>query len=257
MKKLIYVILSAILACSCLLFVGCEFSWSRAEKMPYTEWSDESGKISFRMIKGVSGHGVIKLNGKDVVADFVLGIQNYIHVGVLSEDIDYDYNYTGSDGLFGVWEDSFHAYDVNKKGQIVSFDEDVVLFGEHFGRIVLTPTPIDINTVDAWEYYNNWVNDDSDVFICGGSIYGYAPRKYAYMSVYTDSKSEHYFFQWIPEEKGFAIYPYNNTDLIEEGAEVLASGTYTNVGEHLTLTFTEDNIFDGRFTVLELYVMRS
>ena len=131
-----------------------------------------------------------------------------------------------------------------------------MLFGEHFGKVVLTATPIDPQTVDAWEYYECWANEDHTFGIRNGG-WGYFARKSCTMYTITSDRQIYYIFQWIPEEKRFAIYSDNDCGFVTGDEELLAQGTYTNVGEKATLTFTEDNIFDGRFTVLELYVVRS
>ena len=255
MKRIFLALLILFSILSCLAFSGCDYSYTKARNLSYTEWSDESGKISFRTVTGGFGNGTIVLNGKPVEAGFTFGIKSSIFVSILEDTLDYEYDYKGVVS-YGELTESFVTSDVNKDGQVVSDETDVVLFGEHFGRIVLTYTKIEPETVDAWEYYENW-SDTNQQFVLLATGYGYFSRKCRGVKVLTADVEKFYIFQWLPEEKKFAIYGDADCGFVSGDEEILAEGTYTNEGEKATLTFTKDKTFDGRFTVMEIEVVQN
>lgn len=250
MKKIISTLLILLAMLSCLAFGGCDYSYLKARQLTYTQWTDESGKIFFRTVTGGFGNGTIVLNGKEVEAGFNFGLKSSIYVYILEDSLDYDYTGDGGDGEL---IESFATSDINNNGQVVSDENDVVLFGEHFGRVVLTPTPIDRDTVDAWEYYDNWSDSDNQ-FTLIATPPGYYSRKCRGLLVKTSEGKKSYIFQWLPEKKAFAIYADTGCGYINGNEEILAEGTYTNECGKAILTFTEDKIFNGIFTVLEIQV---
>jgi hypothetical protein len=252
MKKangILYIVIAIVTVFSCLIVGGCDYSLKKARALTYTEWTDQTAKISFRTVSGGIGNGYIYLSGKKIEAEFVFGIKSSIQVSVLSKDL----NAQETDSHYELSTESFSVSDVNQQGQVISNEDDVILFGEHFGRIVLTYSAINPNTVDAWEYYEDWA-ESSGKLILAATRDGYFSNKCRRAVAVTLVGEKELIFQWLPESGKFLIFSYVDEGLILDN--IVAEGMYSNVAEEATLIFTMDKLFDGTVSSLTLRIVR-
>lgn len=247
MKKFLLstIILSAL---CCFCFLGCDYSLPKAKKAAYSEWTEQNGKMYFRTITAGHGHGYIVLNGKKVNADFTFGLQSSLRVTVLIDDLG-DYEYLNE--TYGETSESFVVSDVNKDGQVISRLSDVVLFGGQFGKVVLTRSEVDRGSVDPWEFHDGWKDSEGHLTLSGAGR-GYCTRKCQSAVVTYGGRTEYYTFKWLPDTKQFAMYESRDGEIIEDGEPTLAEGTYSNLFEKVTLTFTKDEIFGGTYPRINL-----
>lgn len=257
MKKLLSFILVILSVVCCIAFAGCDYSLQKAKKSAYAEWTDQNGKMYFRTISAGRGQGYIILNGKKVDADFSFGIQSSLQVVVLVDDLHSDdYRPEDYESTYGVAEEWVTVKDVNKQGQLISTSSDVVLFGEHFGKLILTRREVDKSTVDAWDYCDTLKYGKNEFAISGLGCHGYAARKCKSVCVKREGKTQYYILKWFPEEKKFALCAHYDCGFVEDGEPTLAEGTYTNSFEEVTLNFSKDEVFGYTYQGITLKVSK-
>lgn len=134
MKRKIGVIISLIIVVLCAsFFAACFGRLPNTDKVRFAEWHDEEYKISFRISNNTSGHGYITIGGEKVAATYrFIGWRGQLSI-TLDEDLNTDDN-------LQITSDSFGIRDVNGNGQIVSIQKNVELFGEYYGKVVLSYT---------------------------------------------------------------------------------------------------------------------
>lgn len=264
MRRSVKIITLAILlfVYSCLA-VGCSNAFRKAKKFVYSEYTETEDRIYFRDYQGMFGmHGYIKLGGMKIAAEFSPTVQGNIVVTIAAEDApEGDFTIDKSHGKPYVVENLLYIKgDINKNNQIVS-DEGVELFGENFGQVVLTRNQLTAEDFDAWEYYSRWekrMSNDWKLVSFGATCSMYSVYKCVKFHVKKDAdgKQKTYIFQWLPDEKGFAIYEREeeNDHIPNEGQEPIATGIYVLKDVKVTLTFITDNLFDGAYPTLELTI---
>ncbi len=267
-KKIISIVLLIVLSVSFVyMAVGCVSHFlPNASEEKYFEYTEKNNKMYIRGIVGISGsEGWILLDGKKISAEFEPTFKGNLLIRIRREDVpDYYYITPPFDREVEYVTDIICIGDLNKNDQLVGTNEEVELFDEKFERIVLTLNRLDADDFDAWEYGTRWKSDTSDDYTVL-NFYSRTPiwwntDKCVLISVKksADAQEEYYIFKWLPEEKGFEIYVRENDEQYtpQEGQEPVSTGTYEKKGEKfnetVTLTFTTDGIFDGKYPTLEL-----
>ncbi len=247
MKKIFFLISCIISIILSVAFSGCTYAFYNFKKLNFIELKDTESKILWRAVEGYQGGGYITVNDKKVDAQFETRFNSSVRITVRKKDI-------GSTEIrgYGSHEDyaldfiSFH--DLNKNNELVSVDDDVSIFGEYYGKIVLKCTQVDKSTFDASEYTRGWKAQGDIKFSLTDSEYVYL-NKLFWLTTEIDGAEKDYVLQWQADKK-FSIYEYNTYE--EPMGELLACGTYVNVENKATLTFVEDNLFNFKYPTLEL-----
>jgi len=224
----------------------------KAEKLRYVEYVDQNGKI---YAKGVYGdtpwYGYIVLNGKKVPACFKRAFPTTdILVTIPEKDIPQEFK-KSEYRRFGL-------KDLNEQNQLVSYRDDVVLYGENFGQIVLTMNQLDKDDFEVWELpwkiqiVENW----NLVLLTIADLYSYETNDKC-VSMYVRKRqgynTEYFIFRWLPDSNGFEIFEAEENQVKPaEDQQPIATGTYVLQEEVVTLTFVTDGVFNGAYPTLML-----
>ena len=242
MKKIIIFTICIIGAVLCVICSACNSVFTIFKKLTYKEFQDAEQKILLRAVWCCEGNGYVTVNNKKINLEFFITHRGQIAISVKKEDL-------GLSDDFEKYETAaIYFNDINKNNELVSIDDDVSIFGEYYGKIVLKGRDINRATVDASEYTLGWQTKDDDWLSLNTLEYPHL-NKLLWFKIKIDGTENDYVFQWQAEKK-FSIYKYNtNEDPI---GEFLAWGTYENVENKATLTFVEDNLFNFKYPTLEL-----
>ena len=254
MKKRIIALISiiTILLVYICTAIGCTSEFlPKAEKLRYVEYIDQNGKM---YAKGVTGatpwYGYIVINDKKIPAYFnQMFPDTSIGVTILEKDIPEGFNN---------WrETSFYTSDLNEQNQLIS-EENVVLYGENFGQIVLVMNQLEKEDFEVWElpWQAQMIDDWKLLSLNVTDFYSYAANdKYVSMSVRKTmySQQEYFIFKWLPDTKGFEIYQKEEDQVKPtEGQQPIATGTYVLQDDVVTLAFVTDGLFYGAYPTVEL-----
>lgn len=263
MKKRIIALISLVvllLVWACMA-VGCTPNLlPKAEKLRYVEYTATNGKIYAKGVKGADyWMGYIVIGGKKISATFdrMFPQNSTIQVKILEKDAP-----EGVDVRDGFAYDEFSIKDLNEQNQLVSHEENDVLFGENFGQIVLVMNQLTKEDFEVWELpWQAQMIDDWELFsLSSVGLRGQGTNgKPVAMTVWRDmysyraSEMESFFFVWLPEEKGFEIYT-KEEDQYEptEDQQAMATGTYVLQDDVVTLAFVTDGLFYGAYPTVEL-----
>ena len=266
MKKRIYgltllIVVLFVYTCSavgCMLFPDV-VPLESIPRPKYAEYFDENEKIYFRTVDGYNGFGYLVLNGKKISARYSLnaysGYADYIEISIpKEEDLRIDVEPTNRTYVTTL----VPIRDLYEQNQ-VAFQKKVELFGESFGKVVLTVNQLEKADFEPWEYRLRWESKTSDEwkileFVGMEEVLNVhkCVRIYARKSELDQTKS--CIFKWLPDVKGFEIYEIERQDqfVSSEGQQPIATGTYVLQDEVVTLTFVTDGVFDGAYPTLEL-----
>lgn len=159
---------------------------------------------------------------------------------MLSVTLDEDLN---PDDDIPVTSDGCGIKDVNGSGQIVS-SENVTLFGENYGKIVLSYTQLEKSDFECWEF-DGWWEDEGGLLSFGNNCQDYYVCKIISGQAKCGDRYEQIDFRWIPDGKRFEIYVRENGDGYHGSMEreTVAEGTYEDNAGVAVLTFTKNNLF--------------
>lgn len=219
------------------LFAACNGGLANAGKVRFAEWHDEDYKISFRIANNTCGYGYITIGGEKVAATY----QFVGWKGQLSITLDEDLN---TDDDLPITSDGFGIRDVNGNGQIVSTENNVELFGEYYGKVVLSYTQLEKSDFECWEFISQW-EDDGGLLSFHNNCTDYYVCKSAGGQAKCGDRFEQIVFKWIPDGKKFEIYEHVYVDDEHDSfkGETLAEGTYVDNSDVAVLTFTKNNLF--------------
>lgn len=208
-------------------------------------WTDGNGKISFSNLTRGVGNGIVTLGGKQIDAEYVFG-DGTLSVSVFADDLE---NYDGASRL-GVVTETFDLEQINADQKLLS-KNDVVLFGENFGKISLRfseYSEADFDTKSEWEYYYGWschlsVNAGGDcLFELQDVCRGYFKRKCRTAVINPSTENRKVIFKWLPDNR-FAFYEYDERGFVDDDAPTLAEGTYEEKFPNYNITFTKNELF--------------
>jgi hypothetical protein len=212
-------------------------------KERYVKWIDENAAVQFSILdaKGV-GYGTVTVKGDKKEAWFYLNNDKFgfrLEIVLLNRA-----NPLGE-------SDSDYFSIRYKDGKIQSYEESVTLFGEKYDRLVFSRGEVDKDAIDASDYLCvNWMDYWADYRNNLTISVGYDDRKYGMGKAKVGAELRlDILFIWKPD-KAFAIYIDKRPDKFDGP---VAEGTYTNEQKVLTLTFTADGLFNGRFPIMELH----
>ena len=246
MKKIIISTICIICIIFSFLFSGCTFAFYNFKKLNFIELKDSESKILWRSIETYLGGGYITVNNKKVDAQFETMHNSYIRITIRKKDVG-EIEFDGDAYDKEYYIDWVHFKDLNKNNELISVDDDVSIFGEYYGKIVLKCTQVDKSTFDASEYICGWQAEYDIKFRLNGTRNVFL-NKIFLLTTEIDGTEKNYVLQW-QAEKRFSIYEYNTYE--DPIGEFLACGIYVNLENRATLSFTEDNLFNFKYPTLQ------
>ena len=243
--KVLFAGLISVAVMLCAMLTGCVCDTSLdIFKDDYIEWYSEDGSVCITStVSSDYAYGYFTVNGIQVRAYFSLTYTSSLEIAFqYSDDLnvvtdDYE-NYVSDTGIC-------YGYIVGYRSGDVFHVTEFVVGNTNLDTFDMYSRYVDPTSIDARNFGCVWKSEGDLITIWDG-LGWYLDEQFG--TVVANGVKYSIFFVWC-EGGRFEIY---NDEYKLENRILLADGTYSNVGEHLTLYFEEDTAFGLSGQTVEL-----